>query len=182
MILLQDYEKMIGKLAYGCLRRLPVGSWDIDDLEQEGRIIFIKLKRKRINDKAKFGTLFYSHLMSRYQNIVRDTWRSKRCAQKNYTLMYNIEDQIQDNRPNQEDELSKKEIIQKISEINPDFADMLANGVSEELFKLAKHEARLKALRNKRKVGAIMFTKKIIEKFFGCNLNKILEIIHQHNH
>lgn len=169
------YGPMIKKLSINCLRKLPKESYlSLEDLEQEGWIVFIKLKRKRFKPelKTKFGTLLYLSLINRYKNIVRDSYKPKRHA-----ILQEINESIIDETIDQDKLLKRKETIKKIKNINKGLADLLNNGVSQELYYYAKHQAKIKAARNNRKIGAIKFTRGMIEDFFGIKIHKILKII-----
>lgn len=175
------YEQMIKYLAWGCLRRLPTGTMLLDDLVQEGWMVYVKLRRKRFkpDKKAQFRTILYISLVRRYQNIIRYAYKEKRHCPSWMIQSDGIDEIAQHNNYcEQEQYVFRMEVIEKIKMISPELADLLENGVPDGLLKLARHKARVCAANRRGKVKAIKFTKGLIEDFFGCNINKILEMVH----
>lgn len=182
-----NYDRMIKKLSWSCFKKLPLGynELTLDDLIQEGNMELILLKRKRFKSgKAKFSTLLYRSLINRYQNILRKAYTKKRIDGHNTVdfdeVSYGLSISgtiIDENCNDQHLKLVRKEIIIKIRSIDEDIADLIENGVPDELLIYARQMARIKACKFDAPVKNISFTRKIIEKFYGIKIKRLIRSI-----
>ena len=152
-----------------------MGYSTLDDLEQEGKIVLMILLRKRYKPKmGKFSTLLSKCIINKYQKIIRSAYAKKRAS---ITTLdpYQFDIIINQDQLSQLEELERKEIVAKVRNIDEDIADLIEIGVSKEFFIFARNQARKKALKSGTKINKISFAKKIIEKFYGVDLKKLIK-------
>lgn len=148
---------MIKKLAWECLKRLPSRYYTIEELEQEGRIIFVKLRRRRLDGRASFGSLLFTALRNRYADIVREAYCGKRLG---FTV--ELEDVHADEGASALYEIQCDEFIRYIKKINLDLAEFFINGPNEKIKKFAAGKM-------------IEIDEKCINLFFGIDLSVLVK-------
>ena len=174
----EDYADTVKALAWRCWRKLPNNSkYGIEDLEQEGWVIFSKLRRRRLrHDGASFSTLLKISIVRRYSSLLRDEYKNKRS--KNVSLPPDvIEGMAVAPGPSPDSYLEAKELLRELSKICPELADVILNGIPDELLREARRRNRSLAL--KRGWSAtnmrLIFGEKEMEKFFGISIKAVLE-------
>ena len=182
----QQYDLLIKKLAHECLLKLPSGYTSLDDLEQEARIVLMKLRRKRYKPSmGKFITILTKSIKNQYAKIVRDAYTTKRGLINFVTVdPVEFETYIHKNQISQDVELERKEILNKLREIDSDVADLIEFGVPDELFAYARKTARKIAVERKRKraglikINKIIFSKSLLEKFYKVDFDNLIKTLH----
>ena len=174
----EKYAGLVKRIAIGCYRRLPNNSkYTVEDLEQEGWVIFCKLRKRRYRpDGAAFSTLLRTSIVRRMTNILRDEYRDKRCKSV-YCAPDVMASITPSNEPSQVEEIMAKQIIQELAKISPEFADLFVSGVPPELVRIIR--SRNRSLAKKRGWSAknmrLVFRQEDIEQFFNIDLEKILD-------
>jgi hypothetical protein len=172
------YDPLIKKLSWVCLRGMPNGYTTLEDLEQEGRIVLMKLMRKRFKpDKGKFSTILYKALENRYRQLLREARTKKRAS---ITVLDPYQDEITFDcrQADAQTFLERKEMLKRIREVDEDIADLIEVGVPSGLMAYARFKARHRALKGGTNIGKISFAWKIIEKFYGIDLKAVIKTIH----
>ncbi len=74
---LEQVMSIVQRQAWNCLRRLPQhGVWNIEDLINEGVIIYYSCVKKHTpSRKANFSTFLDIMLRSHYANLLKKEWR-----------------------------------------------------------------------------------------------------------
>lgn len=175
MIELSDFEEMIKKLAWGCLRRLPTNYSSIEELEQEGRLVFAKLLTKRLRmDGAKFSTVLYRSLMNRFSDIVREAYQPMRT---HYSLMTDceVDEEIIGEQLSPQELLERKEVLDYIKMFDPNLADYLLHGPTEELIRFAKGRKVRASQLGRCLPDKTLINLRCLEEYFGFKLDDLLQ-------
>lgn len=176
------YERMIDKLAWGCLRRMPEGFTTLEDLKQEASLIYVKLLHKRFRPEngTSFGTVLYKAITNHYSKLLRYAYRPKHinaiCVPgENF-------EQCPDELNTPQEALMRKEneekILNRLKEIDRDIHDLVVNGPPAELMAFAKKSARVTAYKRGCRRWEDRLTWPVIESFYGVNLESIIQQIH----
>ena len=172
MIRLEDYEGMIRKMAWDCYRRIPNYYYSIEELEQEGRLVFTKLLKNRLRlGGASFSTLLFKSLLNHYASIVRMAYTDKRIHERSPVW---VEDLISGRR-SQHDLLEIKEILDYIRIFDEGLADYFLHGPSEEFIKFARKRAdNMAQFNGKEKARRVIINTKCIEEYFGFKFKDLV--------
>jgi hypothetical protein len=166
---LSKYERMIAKEAWKCFRSLPSRYYTIEELIQEGRLVFAKLRRRKLKrSKATFATILTRSLQNRYRDIIRGAYREKR---RHEVVPAQLEDLPDVTRPTAERMLIVKEFIDYLMKVNPELADFFLNGPTEELekFSIHRHMVRMRA----GCADSSRISKGCVEEFFGLSFKRL---------
>jgi len=174
----KKYNPLIKKITWQYIQKMPPGFTSFEDLEQEGRIVLMKLLRKRFKpEKGKFTTILYKAIENRFKQLLREAYAKKRAS---ITVLdpYQEEITMDCNKSNAQTFLERKETLKRIREVDEDIADLIEIGVSAELLAFARYKARHRALKGGTNIGKTSFAWKIIEKFYGIDLKVVLKAVH----
>lgn len=174
----EKYAGLVRRMALGCYRRLPSNSkYTVEDLEQEGWVIFCKLRTRRYRpDGASFSTLLRTSIVRRMTSIIRDEYKDKRS--KGVNMAPEVMDSIAPSlEPTQLEEILIKQTIEELAKISPEFADVFVSGVPPELLAMARTRNRILAQKRGWSVKNMRVTirPEDLEQFFGISLKKILD-------
>lgn len=174
----EKHAGLVKRMAFQCYRRLPNNSkYTVEDLEQEGWVIFCKLRKVRYRpDGASFSTLLRTSIVRRFSSIIRDEYRDKRS--KGVYMAPDVLDAISASQePTPLEEVLVKQTIEELTKISPEFADLFIHGVPPELLRMIRNRNRLLAKKRgwSAKNMRLIFRPEDMEHFFGIDLKKILD-------
>lgn len=171
MITLYRYEGMIRRLAWGCYQKLPSYYLTLEEIEQEGREVFVKLSRRRLKPGgARFSTLLFKSLQNRYRDLLREAYTVKRSHDRTPDQ---VEECLDRSIPSQQYLLEVKEFMDYLKKIDPLIADFFLHGPTEDLEAFA-FERHMKRMPEGEKEGTLISVP-CIEEFFGFSLKKLLK-------
>jgi DNA-directed RNA polymerase specialized sigma24 family protein len=195
-----DADRIIKSLAGKWCRKMPDGCIDgYEDLVSEGWIIWIRCKENYDPSLGvKFTTYLYNAVKNRYRHILFHHSRQKRTAvavlncdspaskydydDKNVVTNIDRYSFLQSgrNRNNPERDFMVWEAIYALAEVSVEFASFIADGVSEELYRMIRRRVRQRAFLSDRKSAnmPILIEKKMLENFFGLNFKKLRALVY----
>ena len=172
------YEGIVKSEAWECYRRLPSNTqYSVEDLEQEGWVVFCKVSRCRLRaGGGAFSTLLTTSIRNRFNNILRNEYKNKRSMAVS-TAPETMETLNSSPEPSPDEMLIYKQVIEELQRIEPELADLFINGVSPELLAVVRRKNRsVAAQRGWPTVNMRMtFGVRDIEKFFGVSLQTIFD-------
>jgi len=146
-------------------------TYEFGDLYNEGWIVYEKCLRSfDPNSGTKFSTFFWKGLNDRFYTIARAEWlRHKGRDNSVETECASSTDAPQDRQT------MVKQFVDAVCLISPGFADLVANGVPEELFRFCRRSTR--CYRKKRGwdvlCGEFRLNAGMVEKFFRVPIRKL---------
>jgi len=171
MILIADYEAMIKRLAWDCFRKLPRQHLTIDEIEQEGREVFVRLLQRRLKPGgASFSTLLFKCIQNRYRDIVREAYTVKRSHERTASQVEECFDRL---LPSPEELVELKHFFDYLKKVNVGLWDFFLNGPSEDLEQFAKNR-HMKRMRIEKGEGSLI-SQQCVEEFFGFSLSSLLK-------
>lgn len=174
MIELDEHEGMIRRLAWECYRKLPNAYLSLEEVEQEGRIVFIRLRRKRLRMNSTFSTLLYRSLQNRFKDLIREGYAVKRLHERSST---EVEECYNQHSSTPEELVILKQFMDYLYQVDPDLADFFLHGPSDELerFAFTRHMRRISMRRTRtEKAEGTMISKACLEEFFGLSFSNLL--------
>jgi len=165
-----DSHLILCKQCCRWIKRLPP-TFEFNDLYNEGWIVHQKcLTFYNGGLGTKYTTLYWAWLENRFADISKhESIRNKREAA--------VDDEFdcQDFAAPADSLLMLKQFIDAVSLIYPSIADMVVNGIPEELFTACRKQTRVN--RHKRGwdvvCGEFRLNIGMVEKFFGVSLKKL---------
>lgn len=152
-----------------------------EDLVGEGWIVYLRCK-KTFDPclGVKFTTYLHNSLDRKFKQILDSTRRKKR---DNDSISF-VDEAFNGSSyfTCQERLLMVLQAIEALSEVSSDFACMITDEVPKGLFIKAKQNMRAKKLRSSAENSTVklVFTKKMIEKFFGVSLKKLKALVYNY--
>lgn len=168
---IKDTEKLIKVMASICRSKLPKQSiLDINDLKQEGWIVYLSCCNKYDNTKmVKFSTYLWKCLSNKYQNIIRTEMRYRKRVLTSEDVILLTADRGQ----SQERRMIVFDAIMAVHDHCPELAHMIMYGPDNELVAIAR--SRRRRNRTKRKLDAIggnlIFDRWLLETYFGIKID-----------
>lgn len=170
MIQLAEFEGMIKRLAWECFRKLPRQYLTLEEVEQEGRIVFVRLLRKRLKaGGATFSTVLYRSLQNRYRDLVREAYTVKRSHERTADQVEECFDRL---IPSPEEMVELKQFLDYVRRVDGGLWDFFLSGPSEDLERFAK-ERHFRRMRTEDSEGSLI-SLGCIEEFFGVSFSKLL--------
>ena len=165
-----DLHRMLCARCNYWIHRFP-GTTEFGDLYNEGWIVFNRcLEKYDPSCGTKFSTFFWKGLNDRFFSLSRQEWgRQHGRISENDMASVKSSDVLPDRQ------VMVKQFVDAVSQISPEFADMVVNGVPEELFRLCRRSIR--AYRCKRgwdvACGEFKLNVGMVRKFFNVSFRKL---------
>ncbi len=171
-------DKVIGRLAKRCYKRLPRSAlviYDYESLFNEGWVVCLKCKEKfNPSINVEFSTYLWTALVWRYSNILRDERRRHQNSvryKKHFKSTHHCGIDVND----PERQMIISEAIQLLAESSKELSMVIIDGIPKELFYILRREMRKRMKEDGKTAteGFYRMKRKIISKFFNVNLAEI---------
>jgi hypothetical protein len=157
------------------MKRLPPESLlELGDFVQEGYSVVREMEPSYDPEQSKFTTYIFWPLIKRFQNMVRD-------EHQHYGNLVEYNDGLNCNSGCAQDQCRITRVLNAISilaEDHPELADLIINGVPDDLLIFAKADMRSKCLRLGRDPSncQVRFNRNLLAGYCGISERKLMGI------
>lgn len=178
-------HQIICRLAHQWIKTMPSSSmYKLEDLIQEGYIVYLENKLKFDERKSKETTYLWLPVVWRFNYLRKMEWRRQTISyDQNYDQDGKDWDKVSNyigqrmitDCYNPERQFMLSQALFYLSKVSTEFVLMITDGVSSSLFQKARNHQRTKRFRNGWPAvdGCFRIDKSMLKDFFNIDLKKM---------